>query len=73
MLRAPQVSPGARGCSGFFPSFFFFLMEVHPVAAGDAAEEDSAERGTGEFLSQFTRGAAINMQIHRGDGIGSAA
>lgn len=48
-------------------------MEVHPVAAGDAAEEDSAERGTGEFLSQFTRGAAINMQIHRGDGIGSAA
>lgn len=72
MLRAPQVSPGARGCSGF-SLFFFFLMEVHPVAAGDAAEEDSAERGTGEVLSQFTRGAAINMQIHRGDGIGSAA
>lgn len=56
-----------------FLLFFFFLMEVHPVAAGDAAEEDSAERCTGEFLSQFTRGAAINMQIHRGDGIGSAA
>lgn len=73
MLRAPQVSPGARGCSGFSLFFFFFLMEVHPVAAGDAAEEDSAERGTGEVLSQFTRGAAINMQIHRGDGIGSAA
>lgn len=69
MLRAPQVSPGARGCSGFS----LFLMEVHPVAAGDAAEEDSAERGTGEVLSQFTRGAAINMQIHQGDGIGSAA
>lgn len=36
--------------------FYFFLMEVHPVAAGNKAEEDSADQGTREVPEPVYQG-----------------